>query len=340
LGTAIRRFKTPNALWFAMKKVGLTPAAVLGHARLPMGLYDGETNIVTTAEYFAIWRSVAELSTNPAVGIELVRQVDPRLLPPANLAAPSARTFREGITCMAKHKHLCTPEEMLFRESRDEITIEFVWPEDAGPVPSVITDASFAAIVELGRSGTERPIQPLRVQLRRATRLRELEDYYHSPVKLGARRDLLVFSRAVIDEPFLAHNRELFEMLQPGLERALAERKSQGSTAEHVVWVVKRILAGSRPDVTLVARELGVSDRTLQRRILEEGTSFRLLVQRARRELAHAYLGDTSNELTEVAFLLGYEDANSFLRAFRSWEGLTPTQWRQRNRESTGSARA
>ena len=77
-------------------------------------------------------------------------------------------------------------------------------------------------------------------------------------MKYGARRNLLVFARAVVDEPFVAHNRELLEMLQPALERAFAEKQSASTTAERVKWVLKRIIAGSRPHVAIVARELGL----------------------------------------------------------------------------------
>jgi AraC-like DNA-binding protein len=71
-----------------------------------------------------------------------------------------------------------------------------------------------------------------------------------------------------------------------------------------------------------------MSSRTLQRRIAEEGSSFRQLLSDARRELARLYLQHPSLELNQAASLLGYENPNSFLRAFRVWEGVTPTEWR------------
>jgi AraC-like DNA-binding protein len=77
-----------------------------------------------------------------------------------------------------------------------------------------------------------------------------------------------------------------------------------------------------------VAKDLGMSIRTLQRRITNEGTNFRRLVSDARRELAKHYLLDPSLELAETACLLGYEDPNSFFGAFREWEGTTPGEWR------------
>jgi AraC-like DNA-binding protein len=78
----------------------------------------------------------------------------------------------------------------------------------------------------------------------------------------------------------------------------------------------------------MVARELGLSERTLQRRITDEGTTFRQMLNETRHELVRQYLGNASVEINEAAFLVGYEDPNSFYRAFRSWEGQTPAEWR------------
>ena len=100
---------------------------------------------------------------------------------------------------------------------------------------------------------------------------------------------------------------------------------------EQIHRVLKRTLAGRRPDIQLVARELGLSSRTLQRRLTDTGVTFQELVEKARRELAKHYLGRKTIELNEAAYLLGYEDANSFYRAFQAWEGTTPSVWREKN---------
>jgi AraC-like DNA-binding protein len=128
-------------------------------------------------------------------------------------------------------------------------------------------------------------------------------------------------------------------MLNPQLERALEERRAQSSISEQVKWILKRLLAGSRPEISAVARELGLSDRTLQRRIVDDGASFRELLLEARKELARAYLTRPEIDIEEVAYLLGYEDANSFYRAFRTWEGTTPAHWKSA-RGRPGKAKA
>ncbi|MNN59171.1 HTH-type transcriptional regulator VirS [compost metagenome] len=91
---------------------------------------------------------------------------------------------------------------------------------------------------------------------------------------------------------------------------------------------MKRSLSGGRPDMQAVAKELGMSDRTLQRRLTEENTTFKQLLTQTRHEQAREYLADPSLEIKEVAFMIGFEDQNSFYRAFRLWEGDPPSNWR------------
>ncbi len=110
--------------------------------------------------------------------------------------------------------------------------------------------------------------------------------------------------------------------------RRLSRRRR---VAEQVKGVLKRLLAGRRPGVEDVARELRLSSRTLQRRLTDAGATFQQLTQEARRELARHYLLHSSLELNQTAYLLGYEDAHSFFRAFHDWEGSPPGEWRARH---------
>jgi AraC-like DNA-binding protein len=95
---------------------------------------------------------------------------------------------------------------------------------------------------------------------------------------------------------------------------------------------LKRLLGGPRPEINEVAKELGMSSRTLQRRITDEGTSYRQLLNDARHELARFYLKEPSLSVSEIAYLLSYEDPSSFFRAFHGWEGTTPSECKTASR--------
>ena len=139
---------------------------------------------------------------------------------------------------------------------------------------------------------------------------------------------MLVFDRADIDRPFLTHNAELLALVAPQLESELTQRLAQKSFSDQVKGIVKKLLAGQRLTLRDVAHELRLSTRTLQRRLTGERAKFQQLMEEARRELAQHYLLHSSLELNETAYLLGYEDANSFFRAFHQWEGTSPGEWR------------
>jgi AraC-like DNA-binding protein len=323
------RFKAANAFWIGLTKIGLTPAAVLSQARVPVTVYDGKKNLVTTAQFFALWRAVGELSSDPAAGLKIATQIDVGNRPPSTMAAYYARDYRDALTRLARFKQLCTPEDLQIKISRDECSIEPVWQHAQEEAPHLLTDAAFASFVELGRRGTEHQVNPKRVELKRKAEAAGVhEAYFKCQVKFGARRNVLVLHTVDLDRPFLTHNAELLEMLDPQLVKALEEQRAQRSISEQVKWILKRLLAGVRPDVSAVARELGLSDRTLQRRIVDDGSTFRQLLLEARQELAREYLNRPEMDVAEVAYLLGYEDSNSFYRAFRKWEGTTPSQLR------------
>jgi AraC-like DNA-binding protein len=324
----IDRFKCPDAFWLGLDKLGLTPVAVLRQAGLSAALH-GKKGLVTTAQFFGMWRAIGELSSDPAAGLKLASQLEIGTLPPSVLAAYYARDYRDALTRMARHKQLCLPEEMRVTEGKNECVIDLVWLHAAGEEPPpLLIDAAFASFVELGRHCTQKLLRPKRVELRRSPEKTGVHAaYFDCPVKFSARRNALLLNSVDLDRPFIGYNKELLEMLQPQLTRA-SDRRRQASVSQQVKWILKRLIAGNRPDISTVARELGLSGRTLQRRIDEEGASFRQLTLEARQELVRRYLTQTSMEINEVAYLLGYEDSNSFYRAFRTWEGTTPAHWR------------
>ncbi len=285
--------------------------------------------MVTTEQFFALFRAVEELSPDPLIGLKLPKAFPVEQRHPAMIAAQHARTFRDGLQRFARYKILCCSEELIFTEAKGECRLEFNWLLAREATPSALLDCAFMAAVELGRRGTRQEIRPLRVELKRSTEHQALyEKEYGCPVKCAARRDAVFFRTSDLDLPFVTYNAELLEMLTPPLDHQLAERRKGQTFAEKVNWVLKRLLGGPRPEITDVARELGLSSRTLQRRITEEGSSFRELLNKARQELARFYLQEPSLGVNEIAYLLSYEDPSSFFRAFHDWEGKPPRRWR------------
>ena len=126
-------------------------------------------------------------------------------------------------------------------------------------------------------------------------------------------------------------------MLAPQFEKELKQENSDENFIERVRLAIQQQLTGRRPTIDDIADALHISIRTLQRRLQEEGFSFQRVLEEARQQLARHYLNNSVLELNEAAYLLGYEDSNSFVRAFRTWEGVPPARWREEQRARAAS---
>jgi AraC-like DNA-binding protein len=300
-----------------------------------MGLFDQEKIFVTTEELFALYRGISEVSRDPAIGLKLATEERVERYDPVSIAALYAKTFRDALQRLARYKQLTCPEEIRIAERGDECALQFRWLLAEEKEPDFLIDVCFAWIVVIGRRGTGRLVNPKRVELQRTEAHRKMyEQHFQCAVKFGARQNVLVFDKADVERPFVTHNPDLLAIVAPQLEAELTEKLAEKSLGEQVKGILKRLLAGQRPELETVAGELRMSTRTLQRRLTGEGATFQQLMEDARRELARHYLLNSSLELNETAYLLGYEDANSFFRAFHYWEGTSPGEWRTSHAKS------
>lgn len=160
--------------------------------------------------------------------------------------------------------------------------------------------------------------------------LREHRRVLDLPLHFSAPDLALEFQRHLLDEPPRGANLALGDVMNRHVEDLLA---SQQGRPDSLLPSARRLIAMRLPDgppaLEQVARGLGLSRRSLQRRLAEEGTSFQLLVDDTRRELALRHLRDPGASLTDVALLTGFADASSFHHAFRRWTGTTPREHRR-----------
>jgi len=323
------RFRVSSTLPGRLRELGLSPEAVLRQAGLPMGLFNEDKILVSTEEFFALYRGIAEASNDPAFGLKLGTEERVERYDPITIAALSARSFRDGVERLSRHKQLTCPEEIRVVKRGNESAVQFVWILAHEKEPPLLVDVCFAWIVGIGHRGTGRPLNPKRMELQRAPAHREMyEAHFRCRVKFKSNQNALIFSSPDMELPFVTYNADLLAAVAPQLEAELREQLAQKTFSEQAKGILKRLLAGQRPGIDDLARELHLSTRTLQRRLTEQGITFQRLLEDARRERARHYLLHSSREVSETAYLLGYEDANSFFRAFHHWEGTTPGQWK------------
>jgi AraC-like DNA-binding protein len=329
----IDRFKVSSIWTTRLPEHHISVSAVLRRAGLPAGFFQKEKIYVTTAELFAFWRAVGETSQDPAIGLKLGAEPRFERYQPTAIAAVCSHSFRDALQRIARYKKLTCPEDIRVRTSGDEASVEFIYTQAKEVQPDVMVDLVLSWILGIGRRGTDGQLTPLRLELTRPTQHRELlESHFACRVRFKAGCNALIFRNSDLDRPFVTQNEELLKLIDAQLDAELQERNPSTDVGEQVKHTLKRSLAGKRPTLPQVARELCTSTRTLQRRLTDADITFQQLVEDTRREMAHHYLKHSAVELNEAAFLLGYEDANSFFRAFHGWEGTTPGEWRKKHR--------
>ncbi len=329
------RFRVSSMWTTRLPEHHISVPDVLRRAGLPAGFFEQEKIYVTTAELFAFWRAVGETSHDHAIGLKLGAEPRFERYQPTAIAAVCSRSFRDALQRIGRYKKLTCPEDIRVRTSGNEASVEVIYTQAKEVQPDVMVDLVLSWILGIGRRGTDSQITPLRLELTRPAQDRGLlQSHFGCRVRFKAARNALVFHDKDLDRPFVTQNEELLKAIGAQLEAELQERNASTDLGEQIKHTLKRSLAGKRPTLPQVARELCMSARTLQRRLTDAKITFQELVEETRRELAQHYLKHSAVELNEAAFLLGYEDANSFFRAFHGWEGTTPGEWRTKHRRA------
>ena len=194
----------------------------------------------------------------------------------------------------------------------------------------VSNEATLASITSISREVSTAQFSPLAVFFKHDApeTIEAHEAYFGCPTHFGSDRDALLLS----DDALSAKNRLGDESTSAFFDRYLETEEiayaGVVSLDRQVRSAVTSCLSEGVPTVSDIAARLGMSARTLQRRLAEEGRTYQELVDRARRELARALLRDTQYSLADVAFLTGFSEQSTFTRAFKRWSGQTPRSFR------------
>jgi AraC-like DNA-binding protein len=333
-----KHFRFSGSTLQRLEELGVRAPAVLRRAGLPQAFIHQARALLNTEELFALWRAVGEVSTDPSIGLLLGTETKTERFHPIGLAALSSENFGSAIDQMARYKQLTCPEEILQEKNDEEWSIQFRWLLADEVEPPVLIECCFAWVLSTARVGTGTRISPVRVEfVQPRAHVKTIERHFGCPVVCGTPRNAIIFRATDANRPFVTRNAELLGILAPQFDEELKEENGDENFIERVRIAIQQRLTGRRPTIEDIADALHISSRTLQRRLQDDGSSFQRVSEEARHQLARHYLNNSVLELNEAAYLLGYEDGNSFVRAFRTWEGVPPARWREQQRARAAS---
>ncbi len=324
--------KAVRAVVSAAAAAGVDPTAFAQAHALSAADLESPSFRYPHAEWIELWNDLERRTGNPAVALEAATRI-PLHWDMVDSLLGACADLGEAFTRFDRHHALVsTAVRHELRVSAGEARLARVaLPFAAGS--RAATEFALATIVRRFRVLAARPWSPRRVCFRHAPSASPdvYRQVFGCEASFGCTDDALVLWKETLEIPMDRAAPDLVALLEQVAEtRARTLPGSSDSVVERAQRAIVTDLRGGAPALSVIAKRLGMSARTLQRRLVEAGAPYRALIERTRRDLARLYLDDPTLSLGEVGFLLGFGDASAFYRAFRRWTGLTPGQYRRR----------
>ena len=317
----------------AVAAQGQDPGPLLERFRLsPQSLAMPDARI-SIPRYMRLGESAIRLTGNPALGLtmgELSRPVDAGL---AGLAAQSAATAGEALHTLIRFGELTSHNSRGSPWISDNgLTANFYSIRPYNAFNYFVVDSVLSAWTQLLRSVSGRwaVLERVTIEYPSLGLEKEFEDWFGCPVRFGESGNSLRLRASIRDLPSLQAQAAMFDLLARQCERELLKVRSHWTVGDRVKDRLAPLLQGETPSLETVAEQLGMTHWTLRRRLREEGTGFRELLDETRRELASDYIRETRTSISEIAWLLGFANPAAFHKAWKRWFGTTPAEYRKR----------
>jgi len=320
----------------AFKLVELAEAAGVGvetlrRVELPPATAHGFETRIPYEKQLELWEVAMRALRDPGFPIAVAARLRPSDYSVVGFAWMTCANLREALEQAVRYSSIWTDANRWELSECDRaVTLRFVDDGSDRLGTRCNTECAVAEMIHSGRALIGIEASPDAVHFRHAPPpdTSAHEAFFGSPVRFGAARNEIVFDSRFLDTPLTKADPDLAAYFQRHTEVLLRRCTRPQSVAERLEAVLVEDLARGSPTLETSAARLGMSARTLRRRLLEEGTRFQDVLVRARCSLAKRYLVEPKLALGEVAFLLGFSEPSAFHRAFKRWTGQTPLAFR------------
>ena len=306
---------------------GIKTEEALRKAGLAGDIFSRKTPVMSEEEYLRFMDVVGAMITDPAVPIQIACTDQIETFSPPIFAAYCSKN---GLVCMqrlARYKRLIGPMLMKVSENDETISAEF-YVESGSELPSFLAETEIVFLVNIIRKATKESINPIAVSMTKPVNDKALSDYLQVNVEKSDKAQI-TFAKADMEIPFISYNDAMWSYFEPELTKRLSELDVDDSTSARVRAALTELLPGGACGIDDVCEKLHISKRSLQRKLSEENTTFQKQLNSTRETLAIHYIRNTDMTTNDIAYLLGYQELNSFLRAFTVWTGKPISEYRK-----------
>lgn len=310
-----------------LRTYGISVDELLKRARLPLDMFVRDNPCVTAEEYYRFMKAIEDIVPDKKMPILLATADNIETITPPIFGAYCSANARECVKRIAQYKALAGAIIFGIGEDEQGTTVEIKGEENI-EIPEIIIGVEMVLLTNLIRKATKENVIPVKITVQNPFVNPEYEQFLGRKAEEGATNSI-TFSNEDAEIPFITRNESMWNFFEPELKKRLSEMDTDDSFSAKVRSVLVEILPAGKSGIEDVAMALGTSRRSLQRKLKEENTTFQKQLNNVRELLAKNYIQNTQLSSEDIAYLLGYQDLNSFFRAFSLWTGKSVTAYKQ-----------
>jgi len=290
--------------------------------------------------YMRLGHAAIQLTGEPGLGLRMGRLSRISQAGLAGVTAAQAPTVREAARCLIRFEALYGSNyrgQSSFYEDAHGAWLRFYSISPYNAYNRFVVDSIMASWIQQLSSvaGCRLLAEKLDIEFSEPSYVEAYRELSHTVVSFGAQANQLRLSQESLGLRNPDHCPSTWRHLLMLCEKELEQLTRTRSLRERITQLLGPLLNGGRePDLEEVAARLKLPTWTLRRKLAEEGTQFRAILNDTRRDLAMTYIRDTELAFGEIAYLLGFASAEAFQRAFKRWNGQTPGEFRRSQRQA------
>ena len=314
------------------RKAGLRLEPLLSGVGLTVDQINDPEHRITVRDQVAFLEAAAKALNDDFLGLNLAEEFDLRDLGLLYYVMASSDTLGDALRRASRYSRITNEAIVLEYREAGEPTLRLIYSGIPRHTDQQQIEFCVVAMVRISCALSGRQFLPKRVSMShvRSKGFSKFARFLGKEIEFGSDIDEIGFPTGSTDWALAGADPRLNKILLKTCEESLSRRKSKlGTLRSTVENAIAPLLPHGQAHLDVIAGKLGMSKRTLLRRLSEEGTTFIDILQKLRTSLAIRYLKEDGMSISRVAWLLGFEETSSFSHAFRRWTGESPREFRQ-----------
>ena len=298
-------------------------------------LNDSE-KLVPFEQAYRVWEHALKLTRDPWLGLHIGERTNATILGLVGHLVQSSRTPQQAFEKICEHNAVVT--DMFFykiKQTASQVSLVYepakAWRQVSPETARHAVDQAMAGTLHVFEWLTGHRIVPESVTFTapQPSSIREYERVFKVPVRFNASANALLFQKMQLNQPVISYNQSLFSMFDELVEERKKKTSRSRDFVKEVMDMIMMEFKGMVPSQEIIASRFFMTPRTFQRKMKDEGITYREVATRVKKEMAMRWLTLQNKKVEEIATLLGYSEPSAFQRAFKNWSNVTPGKIRR-----------